>query len=55
MSDVWFSVNRQAPTAGEHTAEVLHELGYSEETISGLNEIHAVDLVLSYSSISIFQ
>jgi len=41
MSGFEFSVNRQAPAAGEHTVEVLRELGYSAEAITALRESRA--------------
>lgn len=36
MTDYRFSVERQVPRLGEHTLEVLHELGCSAEEISAL-------------------
>lgn len=38
ISDFEFSVDRQAPARGEHTAEILSELGYSDEWIGELEE-----------------
>jgi len=36
------SIRHRAPTLGEHTDEVLHELGYSQEEISTLREAQVV-------------
>jgi len=36
MSDFEFSLERHAPRRGEHTAEILAELGYSNERIEAL-------------------
>ncbi|NEX64824.1 CaiB/BaiF CoA transferase family protein [Noviherbaspirillum galbum] len=41
MSRFAFSVARQAPAPGEHTVEVLRELGYAEEDITALRECRA--------------
>src|SRR5262249_34496957 len=38
------SVSRVPPLLGEHTAEVLAELGYDERTIEGLVTRHVVQL-----------
>lgn len=42
MSGFEFAVRREAPAAGEHTLEVLRELGYPEAAIAALRESKAV-------------
>jgi crotonobetainyl-CoA:carnitine CoA-transferase CaiB-like acyl-CoA transferase len=41
MTDFRFAVARQAPAAGEHTDEVLRELGYAEQDIAALRASRA--------------
>jgi crotonobetainyl-CoA:carnitine CoA-transferase CaiB-like acyl-CoA transferase len=38
MSDFTFSVDRQAPSHGEHSREILAEIGYDENRIEELEE-----------------
>jgi formyl-CoA transferase/CoA:oxalate CoA-transferase len=35
-------IRRRPPALGEHTAEVLSEIGYDSRTIEGLNERGAI-------------
>lgn len=41
MTDFRFAVARQAPAAGEHTDEVLRELGHAEQDIAALRASRA--------------
>lgn len=38
FSEFDFTIEREAPQPGEHSAEILAELGYSEERIAGLRD-----------------
>ena len=42
LSDTPGSVRRLGPVPGEHTAEVLEELGYSAEELAALRQKGAV-------------
>lgn len=42
LSDMPGSIERRAPLLGEHTAEVLTELGYTEPEIMKLKETGAI-------------
>jgi len=40
--DVPFRIRHHAPMIGEHTAEILFEIGYGENEITRLNETKAI-------------
>jgi crotonobetainyl-CoA:carnitine CoA-transferase CaiB-like acyl-CoA transferase len=42
LSDAPFSVRRLSPRIGEHTVEIMHEVGYSDAEIAALRDAKAV-------------
>ncbi len=44
LSDSPFEVRRLAPTVGEHTAEIMRDVGYSDAEIAALHDAKAVGL-----------
>jgi crotonobetainyl-CoA:carnitine CoA-transferase CaiB-like acyl-CoA transferase len=42
MTETPVRIERRAPIAGEHTEEILHELGLPAERIARLQQEHAV-------------
>jgi crotonobetainyl-CoA:carnitine CoA-transferase CaiB-like acyl-CoA transferase len=44
LSDAPFEVRRLSPTIGEHTAEIMREVGYSDADIAALRDARAVGM-----------
>ena len=44
LSDVSVQVRRKSPGIGEHTAEIMHEVGYSDAEIAALRDAKAVGM-----------
>ena len=44
LSDAPFEVRRLAPRVGEHTAEIMREVGYSDADIAALRDAKAVGM-----------
>jgi crotonobetainyl-CoA:carnitine CoA-transferase CaiB-like acyl-CoA transferase len=42
LSDAPVAVRRKSPGIGEHTIEIMHEVGYSDAEIAALREAKAV-------------
>jgi crotonobetainyl-CoA:carnitine CoA-transferase CaiB-like acyl-CoA transferase len=42
LSDAPVSVRRKAPAVGEHTVEIMREVGYSDAEIAALREARAI-------------
>ena len=42
LSDAPVSVRRKSPGVGEHTAEIMREVGYSDAEIAALKDAKAV-------------
>jgi len=44
LSDAPFAVRRLSPRVGEHTAEIMHEVGFSDAEIAALRDAKAIGM-----------